>query len=160
MNVLIMSVSKKVPMLKAAKQALKRVDRSARLYGADTNMECIGKHFVDRFWHCPQLNDLLIDDFIRYCLNQRISIVFPSRDGELGYFAKHRDVLEEHGIHVMVSNIGAINIGIDKLEFSRKLGELGYPVIPSYTDINFSSNYYVVKRTLRSRFEQIRHKIN
>lgn len=145
MNVLVMSISQKVPMLKAVKESLRRVDIRARLYGADTNMECIGRYFIDRFWHCPQLVDLEIDEFIRYCLNENISLVFPSRDGELEYFAKYRDVLGEHGVHVMVSDTCAIKISGDKLEFSQRLGELGYPVIPSYTNINFSSDYYVVK---------------
>jgi carbamoyl-phosphate synthase large subunit len=140
-----MSISKKIPMLKAVKEALLRVDLMGRLYGADTNSKCLGKYFVDQFWHCPPLAALPIYEFIQYCHNNGISVVIPSRDGELFYFAENRSILEEQGIHVMVSDLEAIITSNDKLLFSKLREMRGYPVIPSYTCTSFDSEYYVVK---------------
>lgn len=145
MNVLVMSISSKVPLLKAIKHSLYRVNSEAKLYGSDVNHNSIGQYFVDVFWICPPLADLKIDDFITYCHANRITAVIPTRDGELLYFAKHKAHLASHGVYVMISDEPVVRLCLDKILFSERLLDYNFPVIPSFVYCPDGFNYYVVK---------------
>src|SRR5690606_16124093 len=104
-----------------------------KVFGSDYNERCIGQYFVDYFWHCPMLKDLSINLLIDYCLTQHITMIIPTRDGELIYFAQHKAALMEKGIHVMVSHEDTVRLCLDKFLFSNQLIDMGYPAIPSYS---------------------------
>src|SRR5690606_13278269 len=105
-----MSISSKVPLLKAIKVAARTYSETIKVFGSDYNERCIGQYFVDYFWHCPMLKDLSIDVLIDYCLTQHITMIIPTRDGELVYFAQHKAVLMKKGIHVMVSHEDTVRL--------------------------------------------------
>jgi len=140
-----MSLSSKVPLIKAVRQAMVKHRPQAKLLGADLNDDCIGQHFVDFFWPCPALHDLRIESFVDYCNLHRITIIIPTRDGELLYFAKHKQYLANNGIYVMVSNYSSVELCLDKLLFSRTLQTESYPVIPSFDICPEGYDLYVVK---------------
>ncbi|GED14530.1 ATP-grasp domain-containing protein [Aneurinibacillus migulanus] len=145
-NVLITSISKKVPLLKVVKQAVSRVTSEAIIIGADSHMSCIGSYFVDQFWHMPRLDELNITELIAYCERYNIGMIVPTRDGELLYFAKHRISLAERGIHVMISDEQAVTACLDKLRFFEELHTYQYPVIQTTLSIDtISATRYVVK---------------
>jgi carbamoyl-phosphate synthase large subunit len=130
-NVLVTSISKKVPLLKSIRKALGKFGGNSRLFGADLDPECIGSHFVDVFWQMPRTNELKAETLIDYCRSNGIRAIIPTRDGELPVFAGLADRLRDEGIHVMVSSREAVEACVDKLLFARRLGELGMPAIPT-----------------------------
>ena len=146
-NVLVTSISKKVPLLKAVRKALSRLDGNGRLYGADLDPECIGGHFVDRFWQMPRTSELTADTLINYCRTQGIRAIIPTRDGELPFFASVAGRLRDESIHVMVSSPETVEICLDKLLFSRRLLDHDIPVIPTAERIGEleEASAYVVK---------------
>lgn len=144
-NVLITSISKKVPLIKAVSSGVQKVSGSSKIFGADVDDTCIGRYFVDVFWHMPKLNALRIEDFIDYCKINNIGAIIPTRDGELEFFARHKATLAEHGITVMISDYSIVNACLDKLAFS-KLESIRDAVIPASTDIDrLKSEKFVVK---------------
>lgn len=155
MHIIVTSISSKVPLLKAVKTAVSASRPEAQVYGADTNDKCIGQYFVDHFWPCPMLNQLYIDDFITYCTARQITVVIPTRDGELLYFARHKKLLAESGISVMVSDEAAVHLCLDKLTFSEQLARFKYPVIPSYRICPEGLSSYVVKERFGAGSEAI-----
>ena len=145
-NILITSISKKVPLIESVRKASLKLGQDTKIIGADINDHCIGKNFVDRFWHCPPWAETNINDFIAYCEANNIRYIIPTRDGELSYFAKHRQILQDRKISVMVSGMENIQTCLDKLEFYRKLSRLGYPVIFTTENITeIKAEKYVVK---------------
>ncbi|MED0670805.1 NAD-dependent epimerase/dehydratase family protein [Aneurinibacillus aneurinilyticus] len=145
-NVLVTSISRKVPLLRAVKQALRKVGDEIRLFGGDIDAGCIGRYFTDEFWLMPHLIDLTPETCIAYCEQNGIGLIIPTRDGELPYFARHKAVFAAHGIEVMVSDERAIDICLDKQRFYDELSVLGYPVIPTAREIEgVSAELYVVK---------------
>ncbi len=102
-HVLITSVAKKVPMVKAVKSAMARIDKSIRVLGADVNANALAQHFCDGFWHMPALKDLEINKIIEFAEEENIFLIIPSRDGELEYWSQHKEQLAKRGIQVMVS---------------------------------------------------------
>jgi len=144
-NVLITSISKKVPLIKAVSSGVQKVSGSSKIFGADVDDTCIGRYFVDVFWHMPKLNVLRIEDLIDYCKSNNIGAIIPTRDGELEFFARYKATLAEHGIAVMVSDYSIVNACLDKLAFS-KLESIRDVVIPASTDIDrLKSEKFVVK---------------
>jgi carbamoyl-phosphate synthase large subunit len=145
-NILITSISKKIPLLKAAKKATLKIDNAIKIYGADLDQECLGKYFVDKFWKMPNITSLDINSLINYCKKNNIKAIIPTRDGELTFFAKNKKKFVKHGIWVMVSDSPGIEICLDKLLFYKTLNRLGFSIVSTSENINdISSSEYVVK---------------
>lgn len=146
-NILVTSISRKVPLIKAVKEAVRKLNPSLKVIGADVDKNIVGRYFVDEFWHMPLLSKLNIDDVINYCHLHKIAFIIPTRDGELKFFACHKVKLLEHGIHTMISPIDSVDVCLDKLLFYKTLAENGYPGIPTYQSIDqlIQNEFYVVK---------------
>ncbi len=145
-SVLVTSISKKIPMLKAIKKACCKLSRTMQLIGADVNSSCIGKHFVDKFWQMPKMNDLTIEQIVDYCNQNKVKAIIPSRDGELKFWATHKTELAKHNINVMISNLNSINLTLDKLFFNKFLIENDLPDISTSENIDeIVANKFVVK---------------
>ena len=145
--VLVTSISKKIPLLKAVKSDILECSSQGLLYGADSNVSCLGRHFVDDFVELPPDKELHIKDLLNMCKCKGINIIIPTRDAELHFFASHRSKLLQHGIHVMVSCLSTIENCLDKLKFSRFFNEdLQIKVIPSLKSLkDVDSEALVVK---------------
>lgn len=145
-NLLITSINKKVPLIKAVRSASSRFGIINQIIGADSDANCIGRYFVDDFWEMPPIVGLSIDDLIKYCHTNQIAYIIPTRDGELLFFANHKQTLREQGIMVMISDPQVINICFDKLLFYGHSSPFGFPVIETSLDINgMTCETYVVK---------------
>jgi len=150
-NVLVTSISRKIPLINAVKAAVKKFGLDIKVYGGDADHSCIGKYFVDIFWHMPYISSLDIEDLITYCKKHNIRCIIPTRDGELTFFAKFRSKLAENRISVMVSNSESVENCIDKLAFYEKAQKLGFPVITTSLDFkNIKSAQIVVKERFGS----------
>lgn len=141
-KVLITSISKKVPLIKAVKDAVANLSTPLKVIGADCSTECIGRYFVDQFWKMPLIDHLSIGTLVDYCKKESVSVIFPTRDGELVFFAKHQEELSKVGIDVMISSYKGITVSNDKFEFSRFCEDS----IPTELDIHsLDAAFYVVK---------------
>lgn len=145
-NVLITSLSKKMPLIQAVRCAVSSIGLHHLVYGCDTDRNCIGQYGVDEFWHCLPLKKMTVEDFISYCQTHQINAIIPTRNGELPFFAHHRKRLNDEGIAVMVSTSKAIEICLDKLVFAQHLDKHHFPVIPTSLSIDeINTDSYVVK---------------
>jgi len=146
-NVILTSVSRKVSMIHAIKNAAQKSGQEIKLIGADANKNCLGKYFTDDFWEMPRLNSLNAPLLIDYCKQKNIRAIVPSRDQELPFFANIKAQLLSEGINIMISDSDTVNICLDKHLFYKKLQAKGFPVIPTFiTSPEPSlSNRWVVK---------------
>ncbi len=150
-NILVTSIGNKVPMLKTIKTAAIRAGiKDALLWGGDMQAECIGQYFVDEFWKMPPLVELNGEALEKFCVENHIGYIIPSRDGELLFFARYKKRLAALGIEIMVSNDEPIEICLDKLLFYNHLQTIDFPVIPTCDEsqiktIEGEGNTYVVK---------------
>lgn len=145
-NILVTSLSKKVPLLKAVRDAAEKLNLNSKIYGADSDAAGIGRYFADEFWHMPRLDVLKIEELIAYCKSHKIKALIPTRDEELPYFSNHQKTLSENGIACMISNSQCIERCRNKLLFYQFLSPLEIPAIPTFTDINqLMAKTFVVK---------------
>ncbi|MGI8944838.1 MAG: ATP-grasp domain-containing protein [Thermoleophilaceae bacterium] len=118
LNILVTSLSRKVPLLAALREALDRSPASGCVWGADSDPGCVGRYFAERFWEMPPLSEPGGPDALAgFCARERIGLVIPTRDGELALLASLRERLEGEGVHVAVSAAEAIGTCLDKLRF-------------------------------------------
>lgn len=141
-NVLVTSISKKIPLLENLKKSVQKINSKIKVIGADLDENCIGKYFVDKFWKMPRISELKPETLIQFCHENNISLIIPSRDGELEFFSKNKRLLEKNNISVMVSDQESVRICIDKLAFSNLTSEIS--AIPAFENVNDCSNNRVV----------------
>ncbi|MCI1858753.1 MAG: ATP-grasp domain-containing protein [Sporolactobacillus sp.] len=146
MNVLITSISAKVPLIRAARSALKRFAVGGLLYGADSNPDVVGRYFVDAFWEMPPLSGLKPECLLAYCSAHQITRVIPTRNEDLLFFSQLKDMLAARGIRVMVSDRPAIEQATDKFAFYRFGRVHGFPVITTARSPDeLGTEHYAVK---------------
>ncbi len=130
-HLLITSISAKVPLTEAVKNAAKRFNPSIKVIGGDLNPQALAFHYTDGQWVMPLASDDNLPAIIRQCQEMGIAYIIPTRDGELAFWARHRATLAAAGIAVLVSEPAAVQRCLDKIEFAT-FGRLsGLPVIPT-----------------------------
>ena len=145
-KILVTSLSKKVPLIRELQKALSKISTQGRIIGADIDKFCIGSYFVDDFWEMPSTSDLSDDALIAVINQFQITGIIPTRDAELLYFSSKRKLLEDIGVHLMLSNEQTVNICLDKLLFTETLKQSNFSVIESSLDVEqLKSERFVVK---------------
>jgi carbamoyl-phosphate synthase large subunit len=145
-NVLVTSVSRKVPMIKAIIKASRKLGINATVHGGDMDGECLGRLFVDVFWPMPPEDHLTVDKVLEYCQSHGITSIIPTRDGELLFWARHKEELARHGVSVMVSDPGVVGVCLDKFLFFSQCKQLAYPAVPTFLSVDeVESSLCVVK---------------
>jgi carbamoyl-phosphate synthase large subunit len=79
----------------------------------------------------PHLIDNDISQLIDECHKRSVTIVLPTRDGELDFWSYHRDRFAKAGIEVIISSQEAIKRCRDKLEFAHYGLSADLPIIPT-----------------------------
>lgn len=145
-NVLLTSASKKVPLVRALKNAMCKLGCSGKLIVADCKDECLAKYFADDFWLMRPLDEWQEDQLLAELNERRIAAIVPSRDGELTFWSAHKEKLYSRGISVMVSDLTAVKLCLDKLAFYEYCKNKDIPAIQTSKYIfDLNTDYYVVK---------------
>jgi len=150
-NILITSISKKVPLIKAVRHAADTINKTApgqvdKIFGADADFHSIGRYFVDEFWHIPFQGALTAGEIISFCKKHQIKMIIPTRDGELLFYAKIEHELRKQGITCLVSSAQSIDLCSNKHLFYEFLRKHDLPAIPTHKNIEkLHSSSYVVK---------------
>lgn len=128
-NILVTSISRKMPLLKSVRKAAQKILPGIKIYGGDIDSACIGKYFTDDFWLMPPVSKLTEDDLLAYCQQNNIRCIIPTRDGELTFFSRIKTKLAAHNVHVMVSDLNSVALCMNKLAFFDKFHQVGLPVV-------------------------------
>ena len=150
-SILVTSVSKKVPLIKAIKSAVRKLGSRIDVIGADVDSRAIGLGFVDMSWVCPRHEECTFDGYMEFCKEHEVRMIVPTRDEELAFFAKNRKRFQEAGVAVMVSEQDAIDLCSDKLGFYRELEGCGViETARSIEGLKADCGSYVVKERMGS----------
>lgn len=146
LRVLVTSASHKVPLLRAVREAARRLDPASVVIAGDVREEVASRYIADEFWRMPRLDQVSTEEMVAECVARRITSVVPTRDGELLFWAAAADVFRGHGVHVIVAPEESVSRCLDKLAFaSFGLGS-NLPVIPASEKIDeVEGPKYVVK---------------
>ena len=128
-GVLISSAARKVPLVRSFRAALLNTMQTGKVFAGDMNPECIAGQFADEVWQMNRLSELDTESLVAECRARRITLIVPTRDGEIEYYARARPALESAGISVHVAAPEQVVACLDKLLFARRCSEAGIPVI-------------------------------
>lgn len=144
--VLVTSASRKVPLVRAMASAARQLHPDIRVIAGDRDPTALTRYVADDFWEMPATNDASLDALLEGCAVRGIRAILPTRDGELDFWARHREKFAEAGISVIVSDAEGIDTCLDKLAFARFGAELGLPFIPAASEPGaLDASAFVVK---------------
>lgn len=145
-HVLVSSASGKVPLVRAVMKAARRLDPPAKVIAGDADEGSLARYVADEFWHMPRTEDAQFEALAGGCRTREIACIFPTRDAELPFWARHQVALASLGIDVVVSPTASVELCGDKLAFARFGAEHGLPFIPTAElPDELGSGPYVVK---------------
>jgi RimJ/RimL family protein N-acetyltransferase len=154
--VLITSISKKMPLIEAVRHAANKLGKFKDIHGCDQHHFCIGQYGVDKFWHCPPLDQMTAEKVISYCHENRILAIIPTRDADLEFYARHLSFFHQQGIYPMVSSLETIENCLDKKKFADFLLNAQLPAIPTSLSLDdLHSSAYVVKERRGAGSQQL-----
>lgn len=145
-NVLVSSASRKVPLVRAMQAALRQIDTKGQVIAGDMNPQALSAAVADGFWLMPPTRDDALPALLAGLKQHQIRCVLPTRDGELGFWARHAELLRTEGIHVIVATQEALALCVDKLAFGRFGVAQGLPFIATaLSPDGLGSGPFVVK---------------
>lgn len=151
-NILVTSSSKKAPLIRALQKAAQKIDMNIKVIAGDLNRNVVTKFVGDDFWEMPPLADHSFDEILAKCLELKIGVIIPTRDGELVFWTKNKEKLKERGITVLVSSLKTVTTCLDKFEFYEYLHKVGFNGISTSFELPPvpSDALYVVKERFGS----------
>jgi carbamoyl-phosphate synthase large subunit len=160
-NILITSISKKVPLIEAVRKSAYKLNPDIKILGVDRNSDCIGKYFVDKFLKIGEVTKMKADELIKIFKKYNIRYIIPTRDGELLFWSKLRRIMEKNDISLFVSEARSIEICLDKFQFYNYSRKKNIPVIKTSLKISdIKSDYNVVKERYGAGAKKIGIKLN
>jgi carbamoyl-phosphate synthase large subunit len=132
--ILISSSNAKVPLVRAVRTASQKLQRPLEVITGDSDPNVVTRYVADSFWQMPVVTEDRLPVILQGCRERGITVVLPTRDGELAFWARHQERFEEAGIRVIVSGPEAIEVCLDKLAFARFGINHHFPFIPACPD--------------------------
>lgn len=147
-SVLVSSASGKFPLVDALIHAVNEVDSRGCVIVGDISAQAPTLQFYKNTWVMPKTTDRNFSIILKELLDKKITHVFPTRDGELIFWAKKKLELLNYGIIVLVSSKSSIETCVDKLKFYNFGLLMNLPFIETskiLSNCTSKNNKYVVK---------------
>lgn len=117
MNILITSASKKVSLIKYFKMA-QRINGGGEVFACDSSHRSIALYFADEYRVAPKSDDMeFIPFLLQLCDEKKISLIVPTRDGELKKLSDNKHLFDKCNCKVMVASPSTIDTCLDKYLF-------------------------------------------
>jgi carbamoyl-phosphate synthase large subunit len=123
-NVLISSAGRRVSLVRIFKQTLKDMGLYGEVVGTEISSASPAYHTCDRGFIVPSCkNEMYIERLLEICVRERIRLLIPTIDLDLGVLSANRKRFEACGTRVAVSLPETVEIGADKRLTHRWLTE-------------------------------------
>ncbi len=121
LSTLVTSLSAKAHVPRAVRDAMRALNISGTVWGGDIDPLAVAQNEVDQFWVMPRLDEIEGSALAADCQTRGIGLLIPTRDGELDYFARHRDVFARHGVFIPIGSVESVALANDKIAFADAL---------------------------------------
>ena len=129
-NILILSVGRRVELVKCFKEAAKLAEVNSRIVTADISESAPAIYFGDKNYIIPRIGqEGYIEKIIEICKSEDIRLIVPTIDTELLIMAKNKELIEKvTNAKVLISDLRAIEICRNKINTNRFFEEYGFGV--------------------------------
>ena len=116
-NILITSAGRRVSLIKAFKEASKKLKTNSKIFITDLNLiRSPSSYFADDSFKIGFFNDPnYINDLLKICLKNRISFIVPTLDSELILLTNSKSLFSDNGINIIISDLRLIKILRNKI---------------------------------------------
>ena len=133
MNILITSVGRRSYMVEYFKDALETNDKVF----AVNNEETYALTLADKYELCPPIYDEKYIDFIlNFCLKNNVDAIISLFDIDLPVLAKNKNLFDEQGIILLISEFSFVEICNDKWLTYKFLVDNGFKTPKTYLSLN------------------------
>lgn len=146
MNILITSAARKVLLVQAFKKALREEAlqgyESGLVIAGDSSPDCPAPKFSDIAIVLPSLNEnnpegdwVFFCHLLSICEDNKIKLIVPTRDGELGFFANFKWNFDTRGIRVAICEADTVKLCQDKIAFADFCEANGFSIPQRISDV-------------------------
>jgi carbamoyl-phosphate synthase large subunit len=133
LNILITAASRRVPLIRAFSDALRRLGLKGRVITTDMNRLSPGLYFSDGHYIVPLTTHEQYIPIIRsICFKERVHLLVPTIDDELPLFGRYADNFLATGVRVVVSPEETGTICNDKHQTYRFMRDRGLPFVQTW----------------------------
>lgn len=149
-GVLVSSAGRKVALVELLRRAAD--PKGIRVLTADSNPDAAahragaGRLELPAIGQGGSADPRLLHEIIGRLREAGVSLVIPTRDGELGFWAAHAEALRTAEIEVVVSPWVSVRVALDKLLFAELGADAGLPVIRTSSTIDNDGPLVVKER--------------
>ena len=141
MNILITSAGRRVSLIKAFKEASLKLKTKSKIFITDLNTErSPAAYFADESFNIGCFSDPnYINDLLKICLKNEVSIIRPTIDTELIQLANSKSIFNAKGIDIIISDLKLIKTLRDKITVNTFFNSLKIrtPIIYNKDNIRF-----------------------
>jgi carbamoyl-phosphate synthase large subunit len=129
--ILISSIGRRSQLTECFRQALKSLSLEGRIIGADAFPEYApAAYLAEESFSVPLCSDPnFIQSMLDLCRSERVRLIVPTIDPELGPYAAHLQKFSEIGTAIAVSAPETVAIAADKRMTNRWLSQHGFPTV-------------------------------
>jgi len=145
MNILITSAGRRVSLVKAFREELKKVFPEGKVITSDAEpLLAAACHVSDAYFEVPRLRDKsYMEILVRKCRELSVNLIIPTIDTELLLLAQHKCLLEENNIQVVISSTDFVNQCRDKRVIHEFFESHGIDVAHEYSKDDFKLPIFI-----------------
>lgn len=129
-NVLILSVGRRVELVNLFKEAQRKLNINGKIVGGDMDKNAPAMNYVDYSYQLPKISsENYIDEILKIINTEKISLIIPTIDTELEKLAANKEKIESLGVKLNLSDEEFIKICRNKYETQKffEKNKLGVP---------------------------------
>lgn len=113
MNILITSIGRRV-------QLIQHLKKTFTVIGADATENNAARYFADYFFVIPKCSEKeYIDELLKICIDNSVELIIPLYEGEFERLCENRNIFEEKGIKLLLSDKEIIEICNNKISTQK-----------------------------------------
>lgn len=129
-SILISSVGRRGQLIECFRESLRALGVPAPILGVDCSVTAPAAYLTDKFFPVPRCDaPEFLASILRICQDQHVSLLVPTIDTELAFYAAHKREFAEIGTTVAISTPETIEISADKTKTHQWLSLNGYPTV-------------------------------
>lgn len=138
-NILITSAGRRVSLIRAFKNELKKILPSGKVIVVDSSIELsAAAQIADMAFKIVSANDRdYIDSLLEICLKNGVKLVVPTLDTELKVLSRNIDKFKDKQIEIVISDQKFIDTCNDKMESQKFFEKLKIDAVKCFSKDNF-----------------------
>lgn len=128
--VLFSSVGRRAQLVDCFRHTLRTMELDCYILGVDSSPFAPAAYLVDEFIRVPRCDDPdFLDATVDLCRRKKVSLLVPTIDTELSFYAAHHEDFADVGTAVAISTSDTVEICADKKKSHRWLVENAFPTV-------------------------------